>query len=208
MVWMGPGLMEQGAPPLVAEGLFASTPLATSDGWRAAGELAPGDAVMTFDNGLQPVAAVFHAPFSSGPPGLWPLRIPKWALDNRDEVTLLPQQRLLVEADLAEALFGDPFALIPAEALEHWRGISRFRPDPGGEVVQLHFTRPQIVYASRGILLSCAGESWAEVDWSGDPGHTACSASQARYLVACLMAEETGAALRDCGRRQWQTGFD
>lgn len=212
MVWMGPDNRMTGAPPVVADGLFATTPLATPDGWCPAGALSPGDPVLTFDGGIQPVTALYTAPFHEGPLALWPLRVPVGALDNRDEITLLPQQKLLLECDLAEDLFGDPFALIPAEALEHWRGIARFRPGPAEEIVQLRFDRPQIVYASRGVLLSCAGEGWAgeewpeenwpevnwpEADWSlSDPGHTVCTLTQARHLVACLMAEEAGAALR------------
>ena len=34
-------------------------------------------------------------------------------------------------ADIAETLYGDPFALIPSQALEGWRGITRWRPPQG-----------------------------------------------------------------------------
>ncbi len=194
MVWMGPQKPVPSGPPVIADGLFGTTPVATPDGWLPAAELVPGDAVLTFDGGVQQVTALFRAPFLEGPADLWPLRVPVWALDNRDEMILLPQQKVLIESDQAELLFGDPFALIPADALEHWRGIARFRPSAPAEVVQLRFDRPQVIYASRGVLLSCAGEAWEAEDWTA-PAHTVCSQSQARHLVACLMAEEAGAAI-------------
>lgn len=199
--------------PVVAEGLLAATPVATPEGWCPAGDLSPGDHVLTFDDGPQPVLSVYMATITDPPPALWPLRVPPWALDNRDEITLLPQQRVLIEADQAEVLFGDPFALIPAEALEHWRGIARARPAHGEAVVQLTFARPQILYASRGVLLSCAGEDWAfpQPGWGDaagealftDPGPSVCSLQQGRHLIACLMAEEAGAALSAAARGGW-----
>lgn len=198
MVWMGTERPISSAATVVAEGLFAMTPVATPDGWIAAGDLGPGDMVLTFDNGIQPVEAIYTAPFNEGPSEFWPLRVPAWALDNRDEIILLPQQKILLESDIAEELFGDPFALIPAEALEIWRGIARFKPSASEDVIQLRFDAPQIIYASRGVLLSCAGQDWVREDW-GNPGFTDCSTSQARHLVACLMAEEAGATLRNKG---------
>lgn len=211
MVWMGPDTPARSALPVVAEGLFAATPVATPSGWCPAGDLSPGDLVLTFDDGPQPLNSVYETVIAEPPPALWPLRVPVWALDNRDEILLLPQQRVLIEADQAENLFGDPFALIPAEALEPWRGICRARPLGGEVVVQLTFARPQILYASRGVLLSCAGEDWVALEtgpttqaasWA-DPGHTVCSPEQSRHLVACLMAEEAGAELAAAARRGW-----
>ncbi|WP_435257684.1 Hint domain-containing protein [Thioclava sp. FR2] len=194
MVWMGSERPIAGAATVVAEGLFAMTPVATPEGWVPAGELGPGDAVLTFDNGVQTVSTVYSAPFQDAPAELWPLRVPAWALDNRDEIVLLPQQKILLESDLAEQMYGDPFALIPAEALEFWRGIARFKPSVGQEIVQLCFEAPQVLYASRGVLLSCAGQNWAREDWA-DPGFSSYSGAQARHLVACHMAEEVGASL-------------
>ncbi|MDP4031307.1 MAG: hypothetical protein Q8P60_00375, partial [Pseudorhodobacter sp.] len=133
-------------------------------------------------------------------PGFWPVLVPVWALDNRQELVLLPEQKVLIKADVAEDLYGDPFALIPARALEGWRGIARCRPPP--MALQIRFARHQVIYANGGVLLSCAGEAPAHSDWRAPPPFSSYSLAQAQHLVACLMAEETGAALREAGQRR------
>ena len=202
MVWPEPEWAEHGGPSLVAEGIFATTPIATPDGWRLAAELTTGAQVMTFDEGTQPVIQAQAFALVDATPDLWPLRVPAWAMDNREELTLLPEQKVLIEADAADDLYGDPFALIPARALEGWRGIARCRPPMMSAAVQLRFARHQVIYASRGVLLSCSGGSLAEADWRAAP-YSSYSLAQARHLLACLMAEDVGAALRDAGQRHF-----
>lgn len=203
MIWSPPERAGEG-PILVAEGIVATTPIATPDGWCCAGDLSVGMQVVTFDGGIQRLIHALKLPLESAPPDFWPLRVPCGALDNRAEVMLLPDQKLLIEADCAEDLFGDPFALIPARALEGWRGIERFRPPPHLVTVQLQFARHQLVYASRGLLLSCPGDALSE-DMAAPQDFSACSLTQARHLVLCLMAEEAGAALRKAEQRR--SGF-
>ncbi|WP_158569173.1 Hint domain-containing protein [Pseudotabrizicola alkalilacus] len=195
MVWPEPEQAEQGGPSVVAEGIFATTPIATPGGWRAAGELTPGAQVMTFDAGCQPVMRALVLAFENAPRGLWPLLVPAWAMDNREELVLLPEQKVLIEADVAEDLYGDPFALIPARALEGLRGIARCRPPPLAVAVQLQFAQHQVIYASRGVLLSCGGDPLADAGWRAR-AYSSYSLAQAQHLIACLMAEETGVALR------------
>ena len=204
MVWLGPESRETGGASVVADGIFVTTPIATPEGWRPAGSLFPGAWVVTFDGGNQRVTQAQVLPFGDTPPAFWPLRIPAWALDNREEIILMPEQKILLEADVAEDLYGDPFALIPAQTLEGWRGIGRVRPADGSASVLLGFAAPQVVYASRGVLLSCPADAMTEVDWH-QPTYCHYTLAQARHLVACLMAEETGAALREAG--QHLTGF-
>jgi hypothetical protein len=203
MVWMAPAGSMTGASPAIAEGIMSDTAIATPQGWRQAASLMPGDEVLTFDNGVRPVAASAIHALSPDGGGHWPMCVPPWALDNRDEVLLLPEQKVLIEADVAEELFGEAFVLVPAQALQGWRGIDRARPPQGKAAVVLRFDEPQIVYASRGVLLSCPGEGLASPDWR-DPGHQSCTLSQARHLIACIMAEEAGAALRKA--RQHSSG--
>ncbi|NEX47587.1 Hint domain-containing protein [Pseudotabrizicola algicola] len=195
MIWAGSEQAGQDGPSVVAEGIIATTPIATPSGWCPAGELHSGAEVMTFDGGNQTVTRALTLPLEEPPPEFWPLRVPAWAMDNREDVLLLPEQKVLIEADCAEDLFGDPFALVPARALEGWRGIERSRPPQLLASVQLRFARHQLVYASRGILLSCAGDPFAEAEWH-PRDFSVCSLAQARHLVTCLMAEEAGAALR------------
>lgn len=183
----------------MAEGILASTPIATPQGWCVAASLAPGRQVLTFDAGPQPVLRARSMALGFGSASLWPLLVPAWALDNRDELTLLPDQKLLIEADLAEDLFGDPFAILPARALEGWRGIARCRPTASSTVVQFHFSAPQTLYASRAVLLSCHGGPLPGAGFQG-PSPIACTLAQAEHLVACLIAEDAGAALRGVGQ--------
>lgn len=201
MVWLGPENAETHGLSVIAEGIMVTTPIATPQGWVAAGSIGPGACVLTFDHGPQMVVSAQIQPLSAAFRPLWPLLVPAWSLDNREDLVLLPEQKLLIEADLAESLYGDPFALIPAAAMDGWRGISRWRPSDGMAAVVLTFDDPQIVYASRGVLLSCAGDPFAAPDWHA-PDHAAYSMAQARHLLACLMAEEAGAALRTLGQHQ------
>lgn len=201
MVWLGPDSKERSAPSVVAEGIVGTTPIATPLGWRMAASLIVGQEVLTFDNGPQPVTSARIVALGSGSMAHWPLLVPPWALDNRDELILLPEQMVLIEADLAETLYGDPFALIPAQALEGWRGITRWRPPEGAAAVLLEFEEPQVIYASRGILLSCPGDPYVDADWL-DATHVHYTLAQARHLITCLMAEETGAALRSPGQHR------
>lgn len=201
MGWLGPESQDAAGPLVIAEGIVATTPIATPTGWRAAGSLGPGSMVMTFDHGPQEITSALIQPLGTAYPSHWPLLVPAWALDNREDLVLLPEQKLLIEADTAEELYGDPFALIPAAALEGWRGISRCRPTDGMAAVVFGFAQAQVIYASRGVLLSCAGDPFDDTDWH-EPEHAPYSMVQARHLIGCLMAEEVGAALRDVGQRQ------
>ena len=201
MVWPEPEGAQQGGPSVVAEGIVGTTPIATPRGWCAAADLFAGAQVMTFDAGCQPVVQARMLDIFDPPRGFWPLHLPAWAMDNRDELMLLPDQRVLIEADAAEDLYGDPFALIPARALEGWRGISRCRPPTVARAVHLQFARHQVIYASRGVLVSCGGDPIADSDWRAAP-YSSYSVAQAQHLIACLMAEETGAALRSVAQRR------
>ena len=185
-------------PAGLDEGIFADTPIATPVGWRPAGGMVAGSKVMTFDGGVQIVEQVQYAPYLSNHANLWPLLVPIGALGNKDELVLLPNQKVLLESDTAEDLFNDPFALIPAYVLDGWRGISRYRPQSGRAVVQIRFARSQIVYASRGVLLACAGDPMME--HSADlPDYVLCTPAQARDLMACIMAQDAAASVRALG---------
>ena len=201
MVWLDPQQAEQNGPSVVAEGIFATTLIATPQGWRLASDLRAGAHVLTFDSGSQPVSYVQALDIDDPPCGFLPVLVPAWAMDNREDLMLLPEQKVLIEADLAEELYGDPFALIPARALEGWRGIGRCRPPQMAVGVQLRFARHQVIYASRGVLLSCGGEPLAESNRCV-AAYSSYPLAQAQHLMACLMAEETGAALRLVAQRR------
>jgi hypothetical protein len=194
---------DTGAAMLV-NGITAGTRIATGTGWRAVETLRPGDAVLTLEGGYQPLAGLqsFRFPKAAAPSVVWPLIVPRGALDCREPILLMPDQQVLIECDQADRLFGDALALIPALALEGLRGIKRVRPRASAEAVALHFALPQLVYASRAVLLACpacpgtgARRKALKPRRPALDGR-ALSREHAFHLVACLMAEDLGAAIR------------
>lgn len=194
-----------GLPP--TEGLYEGTRVATQMGWRPVEAVVPGDRVLTFDAGLQPVRAVRRAVLTEGdgdpdcPPHHWPLAVPEDALGNRMTLQLAPEQLIVLESDRAEELYGDPFVLVPAAALEGWRGIAPVRPQAGAELLFLGFETPQIVHGIGAVLYHCPGGFGVDGTWLdeylGAPSHaaTALGFSQACDLVADLADRDEVAAL-------------
>lgn len=188
-----------------ARGIVAGTRVATVGGWRTVEDLLPGDPVMTVDNGPQRLVDVRRRALWSGPEPcpaeLSPLAVPPTALGNRTALLLLPEQLVLVESDLAEASYGAPFVLIPAAALEGWRGIEPIAPHRRVETVSLHCAGDEIVYANGVGLIHCPPRE-AAADAAPPPGRPARTPSgyavlpldMARIMVACLIAEDARAA--------------
>ena len=101
-------------------GLYASTPVQTAFGWRPASTLAPGDLVMTRDDGLRPINSVL----TEHRQALWSVRLPEGALGNSAMVMLPPGQPILIKTRHAMPFSGDDLALVPVTTLEGWRGIA------------------------------------------------------------------------------------
>ncbi|MBC7146636.1 MAG: Hint domain-containing protein [Thioclava marina] len=188
-----------------AEGIVAGTQIATQMGWRPVEAIAAGDMVMTFDHGLLPVAAVKRSQlWISGracPSQLKPLAVPVGALGNKTPMLLLPEQPVLVESDMAEALFGDPFALIPAAALEGYRGIDRITPHQRVEVVVLEFEHDQVIYANGAGMVHCASVHAGGIANLFDeemPSYETLPLEMARSIVAGLIDEDQTAHAYAC----------
>lgn len=141
-------------------GIVAGTKVATEFGWRDVASLQAGDKVLTFDNGLQTLGGLTRTPLwdanSACPRAFWPLTVPAGVLENDGPIMLLGNQGVMLESDIAEELYGDPFALIPAAALEGVHGIERTYPNDPIDVITLHFEDAQVVFADHGTLLFCA----------------------------------------------------
>lgn len=140
-------------------GIVAGTQVATPHGWRGVEAIAVGDEVMTFDGGLQRVIGVSRSmlwtPNDNCPEALWPLHVPQGLIGNRRDLRLLPDAVVMIESDLAEQLFDDPFALIPAQALECLPGVERVHPGEFVEVVTLSFEQDEMVFAEGAALVFC-----------------------------------------------------
>lgn len=180
-----------------AEGIVAGTQIATAMGWRPIEAIAVGDRVMTFDHGLRPVASVKRSDLWLGdgrcPSHLEPLAVPEGALGNQRPLLLLPEQPVLVESDMAEALFGDPFVLIPAAALEGYRGIGPVTPHRRVEVVLLEFESDEVVYANGAGMIRCGSVHDGDVETilEGDAvNYETLPFDMARSIVAGLIDED------------------
>lgn len=180
----------------VAEGIVAGTRIATDLGWRPVETILPGDMVMTFDHGMRPVVAVSRAALWSGegrcPRAVMPLAVPVGALGNTAPMLLLPEQNVLVESDLADAVFGDPFALVPAAALQGYRAIDRITPHQSMDVLVLHFAADELVYANGAGLIHCASDTAGQIDAppETEPLYAVLPLDMARAVVAAMIEEE------------------
>lgn len=179
-----------------AEGIASGTQIATDSGWRPIETIAVGDLVMTFDHGLRRVVAVKRAAIWEGrancPKAMKPLAVPTGALGNEFPLLLLPEQNVMVESDLAEAVFGDAFAIIPAASLEGYHGISRVEPHQKIEVIQLVFAEDEIVYANGMGLIHCGSVDNGRIDLMLDevPFYSILPLDMARALVAAMVEDE------------------
>lgn len=143
----------------VMTGLTVDTSVASSMGWCKVDALTEGDKVLTFDAGMQPISKISRSQLWTGdgpcPTRYRPLEVPAGALGNRDVLILLPNQGVMIESDAAEEAYGDAFSLIPAAALDGVNGIRRVDPEPGFEVISLHFDSDQVVFGNSGTLYFC-----------------------------------------------------
>lgn len=153
---------------MIAEGLLAGTLIATEMGWQDVRDLQPGDRIVTFDNGMQPLRALRESVLMTGgvhtPRLTWPMHVPAEALGNRSDLVLLPEQAVLIESDAGEDLFGDPFTLVAAGALDGYKGITRAAPAREMQVFTLEFAGEEIVYANGMTLLHCPRDYARRVD--------------------------------------------
>lgn len=142
-------------------GLLPETKVASGQGWRPVQTLMPGDLVLTFDNGMQPLVDVCHHLVEAGsaPRSVetWPLLVAPGILGNKAALTLLPGQVILVESDLAEDLYGDPFVAIEARELDGMDGVTRIRPSERFMAMTLHFETDQAVFGAGGMMIVCSG---------------------------------------------------
>jgi len=177
-------------------GIVSGVRVATAMGWRPIEAIAVGDRVLTFDGGLQVVTQVQRKFLWTGtgdcPRQFWPLEVPKGALGNREVMSLLPRQPVMLESDAAEQTLGDPFALIPAEAMDGMNGITRVPPRGPVAVVVLQFAEDQIVFANSGALFFCpaARDLVSDVFNEGlGCGYQILPLDKARALAALIDAE-------------------
>lgn len=152
------GVEAQGRP--AAAGLLSGTRVATPRGWTPVEELNAGDEVITFDHDVQELRSISRRLYpgrrdASAKPLV---RVPAGLLGNDRPMMLMPGQGVIVESDLAEVTYGDPFALITAEGLADLPGVEQMMPDVAIVAVTLSFDRDEIVFADGQSLIHCYGD--------------------------------------------------
>lgn len=169
-------------------GILPETKVASGQGWRPVQTLIPGDLVLTFDNGMQPLVDVRHHLVEAGtaPRAVetWPLLVQPGILGNKAPLTLLPGQVILVESDLAEEIYGDPFVAIEARELDGMDGITRIRPRERFLAVTLHFETDQAIFGAGGMMIVCAGTGDLLTDQGGDPMYPVIDSDAAQLVLS------------------------
>ncbi len=152
--------------------------------------------VLTFDHGMQEIIEIHRSIVCLNACDIsiaqLPLVVPVGALDNRTALRLLPDQGVVVECDAAHDLHGDPFAVIPAAALEGVRGIHRARPAQQIEVIAIYFSQEQVIYAEGGALVHCPVNTTALDCFLNDAaeGYDVLGPTDAAFLAECLVLED------------------
>ena len=155
---------------VVTQGILAGTRVASNLGWRVIEALAPGDKVLTFDNGMQTIKEVRREVHMIDEPSVpqqhWPINVPVGALSNRIELSMLPDQGVVVESDVADEAMDDPFAVLTARHLVGLRGITQSPARMQQEAVTLVFENEEVIYAEGGALIHCPkpGDLFAHVN--------------------------------------------
>lgn len=154
-------------------GLISGTRVETAAGWRPVELLRVGDQVQTLDGGLRQVRRVERAYYGTDHGGYVldrVMRVPGGAIGNCDAMFLMPEQHLMIESRVAEDLLGTPMVLLPASALEGYRGISGMAAGALIEAITLGFDDEEIVYANSGVLMQCSATVGSEFFTALDHG--------------------------------------
>lgn len=181
-------------PKRLGSGLISGTRVETADGWKSVELIRTGETVHTYDGGLQPVKRIERTVFGAEVQEVFPeglLMVPGGALDNCDAFYLLPEQHVLLESTVAAEILGNPAALVPAAALEGYRGIMRVMPVDVIEVITLLFDDEEVVFANTGAMMQCAPRKAAGAAMRGavrSAFFQVLTMERARALVALMAA--------------------
>ena len=180
------------------DGLLPGTRVATQDGWTPVERLTVGDRVLTFDNGLQPITRVKRLSIARKKiPAFkaFTMTIPPGVLGNRQQLSLLPCQEVVVESDLAEAEYEEPFVIIQALWLDGYRGIHRKPLTADLDVRLLTFAAEQSIYVAGTALATCRLDAdfspLSAAAISGDAIYPRLTHAQLRRIADDLKKEAT-----------------
>lgn len=123
----------------------AGTLIRTVDGDRPVESLKPGDLVMTYDDGAQPLRWIGRRTVPAEGK-LAPIKIRRGTFGKHKTLLLSPQHRILVRDVLAELMFGERDVLVKARDLVNGGSVKVME---GGEVEYVHllFDTHQVIFS-------------------------------------------------------------
>lgn len=142
----------------------AEARIATPFGLCRAGDLTPGDLVVTVDHGARPVKWVAQQQ-GAGRGALTPVLIREGVLGNGAPLRLSPQHMVMIRSAQAEMLFGQAEVLVPIRALVDGRQI-RYAPTRQVTYVHVMLDRHELLLAEGAPCESLR----ALPDWVHVPG--------------------------------------
>lgn len=135
-------------------GMVSGSRIITQHGFCQVENVAVGDGVLTVDAGLQVVCSINSFEIGAGlSRGL--VRIPAGTLGNREALFLLENQRIVLDAEIAQKLLGDVVAEVSASVLVGNAGIERVSPPQGLKIISIEFSEDQAVYTNTGAVFLC-----------------------------------------------------
>lgn len=136
-------------------GLCADTIILTMDGELRAWDIAPGDRIITRDAGMAVLLGVRRKRIKADA-----ICIKAGSLGHKrppEDIILPCGTQLLIRDWRAEALFGSPQALVPAQDLQDGEYVSLLR-EQEMDVVEFIFDKPHVIYAG-GLEIGCQTEA-------------------------------------------------
>lgn len=155
VLWFG--LTRGDAPPARAPWIGLRTPVETTRGPVAAGNLVPGDLILTVDDGPVPLLALHrHDLPSKGSFAPVLLRAPFYG--ETQDLLIASDQMIALNGAEVEYLFGEDEVLVKAGLLADGRTALLDQRRSVTTSVALEFARPELILAE-GCALLCAPQS-------------------------------------------------
>ncbi|WP_368188101.1 Hint domain-containing protein [Aestuariibius sp. HNIBRBA575] len=136
-------------------GLMSGAMVETDCGWKAIEQVQVGDVLCTFDGGLRAVRDIIR----DDVPAAQHVHIPGGVLGSDADLTVLPDQYILLTGSLAETRFKLPAVLMEARKLVGEFGIELSRSDATAHATTLVFDEEEVIWANTGLLLHCPGQA-------------------------------------------------
>ncbi|NNK78488.1 MAG: hypothetical protein HKP40_07225 [Litoreibacter sp.] len=173
-------------------GMIAGTMVETEFGWQPVEALAAGIRLFTYDGGLRPLARVERS-FARVAEGAGLVQIPGGVIKGVADVTLLPDQLVMIDSTEAEISHGRPTVLIPAAAFFGVPGVRVLTSDAVLDLTTLAFEDEEVIFAGGELRLHCPAPDGGLTALTRAPGSgfwDVLDVGQGRDLLADLFAPD------------------